>query len=617
MREENRGPAERIIQTVLSYTDHAHHGRPGSVVLDRSSATGVSWKPVTHVEEGGQKVVYRLDKVGKKTTKTKLGTLRDDDTITEGGRTVGRYQPAGLFQEVVAWMYKQVAEVFSVDNEFAARWASYAYTQDNKDLKCILAAFMLVQNRRGDPVREGEKIAFHDEDYRDVGEAMCLLYKKDGKDLNPKMLLRIHEILSLPEIAKINRELGFGNSPKKPFLGRWPIMAEKFLRYREENPKLLEGLVKAGFRKQIMLLAQLTGYKPSGPKFAEILRWKQKQAEDGRRTVGIGAAVKEAEVWVGLSEAQICEKIVKDKPNFKRISSLLPNGWTRAVAAAAVEAGSFSDKELVIFSPTLEELGLLQDKDVKARWEAAVKKAEDMRAANIATRVKSKETKEKLQEGAETALKKAVEVLVRAIRLYVIVDVSGSMSSAIEAAKVYVSQFLPAFPLEQLHVSVFNTSGREVKIPHASKAGVEVAFKGIRADGGTSHGEGVKALSQHRPKPDEDALFIFIGDEEESGHRTFETAVQRSGLNPVAFGLVRVGNGDGRWVQKTAAQLGIPCLMIDERTFADPYAIPQKIRALIAATPVGIKPTQAPSPRVTIIDTILATKLLSKPAWAS
>jgi hypothetical protein len=72
--------------------------------------------------------------------------------------------------------------------------------------------------------------------------------------------------------------------------------------------------------------------------------------------------------------------------------------------------------------------------------------------------------------------------------------------------------------------------------------------------------------------------------------------------------------------------LGIPCFTIDERIFgqvttggaADPYAIPRTIRNIIAATPVG-RPVAArvAAPRVTLVDTILKTTLLKKPAWAS
>jgi hypothetical protein len=623
---EGLGPAERIINTLLAHSDHMVHGRPGVVTQDGRTVTGVRWAPVTHKVENDHKVVYRLDKVGRRTNRTRIGVLRDDGNIVENGNVIGRYQPAGIFPEVAVWMYRQIAEVWKMDNEFAAKWASYAYKQEHRDLKVALAAFLLVQSRRGEAIREDGKILFYDEDYRDVGEAMMLLYNKNDRSaLNPKLLVRIHDLLSLPGIAEINRELGFGRSARKPFLGRWTKATNKWLEYREGNRPLLDGLVKAGYRQTVMDLSRKVGYKPETDKYFEVLRWKQKQANDGRRTVAIGKEVAAAETWDDLNEEQICQKIESDKPNFKRIVGMVPKkvGLTRAIVAAAIEAGSLSDKDLVIYSPTLEELGLLQVQNIRERWESALKRAEDQRAANIAGRMKTKEAADKLQDAADTAVKTAVEEVLKDMRVYFFVDISGSMSGAIEAAKSYLEKFVQGFPRDRIHIATFNTSGHERLVRHASAAGVQQAFAGVRAGGGTDYGAGVQALQRHKPQADEDVLFIFVGDEQAN---PFAAAVRHSGLNPLAFGLIKVVDPNffggryaagGTCVQETAAQLGIPCFKIESETFQDPYSIPRTIRALVAATPVGqVEHRAATYQRVSLIDQILQTDLLKKPVWA-
>jgi hypothetical protein len=591
------------------------------VSTDRTAGIGMTWAFVTHKVEDGKKVVYKLTKAGKKTARIKAGTMQEDGSILDdAGRKVGEYRAAGVFPEVAVWMYRQIAEVWKLDNEFAARWASFAFGEEHRDLKVVLSAFMLVQSRKGDPVMEEGKVAFHDEDYRDVGEAMVLLHKKGEKiHLRPKDLVRIHDVLTLPGVAELNRELGFGKSDRKAFLGRWDKAVEKWLQHREDNPKLLENLVKDGYRTTVMELARLTKYKPENPRFFDVLRWKQAQADDGRRQISIGKAVAAAESWEGMTEQQICELIIREKPGFKRIVSLVPQavGVTRAVMAASIESGALSDKDLVIATPTLEDLGLLDDKDVRARWEKAISAAEDQRASNIARNVKSKDAKEKLQEASDVAVQKAVEEVVRNIRVYFFVDTSGSMEPALAAAKQHIAKFLQGFPPDQVHVATFSTAGREISIPHPSAAGVENAFKGIRASGGTDYGSGVLCLQGRRPKADEDVLFIFIGDEQQTG--TFEHAVRVTNLSPMAFGFVKVVGTDGthrRAVQDTAVNLGVPCFMIDERTFSDPYAIPRTIRALVSATPVNRVAAQA-VPRVTLVDKILKTDLLRKPAWAA
>lgn len=630
---ENLGPAERIIQAILTHNDHLYHGRPGIITPDGRATVGVRWQPVTHKVEGDQKVVYRLDKIGKKSTKVRVGTLRQDNKVVDGrAAPLAEYRGAGLFPEVATWLYRQVAEVWKLDNEFAAHWASYAFAQEHRDLKVVLAAFMLVQGRKGDPVIDAGKIAFHDADYRDVGEAMMLIHRKDDKGLNPKLLLRIHDVLRVPAIAQINRELGFGKSARHPFLGRWTTTVEKWLRYREENPRVLEGLVKAGFRTTVMALAQRVRYKPVSPRFFELLRWKQVQAEDGRRTMVIGQAVTAAETWEGLNETAICLKIVETKPDWKRIVGLLPKnvGVTRAIMACAIEHGCLSNKDLIIVTPTLEELGLLDVADVKVRWEKAVKGAEDMRAANIARNVKTTAVKEKLQEAADIAVQKAVEAVTRNMRIYFMVDTSGSMTTAIDYAKEYIAKFLQGFPPDRVHVATFNTMGREITIRHPSAAGVTNAFAGITASGGTDYSAGLRVLQKYKPTVDEDAIFIFVGDEEQ--HGTFENAVRMSGINPLAFGLLKIiaNTGAAGWhaaqygtdrnmiVRETARRLGIPCFMIAPESFADPYAIPRTISRLIASTPVDTTAVRAtPTARVTLVDQIAKTELLTKPTWAA
>jgi hypothetical protein len=623
---ENLGPAERIIQMLLSYSDHAVHNRPGVVVPDPSNVVGVRWAPVTHKVEGdpAQKVVYRCDKVGKKETRVRLGVMIDEATpngghvIFDGPRVVGEYRPAALFPEVVAWVYRQVAEVWKLDNEFAARWGSYAFGQEHRDLKVILAAFLLVQSRKGDPVLDEGRVIFHDEDYRDVGEAMLLLTRKDGKDLNAKLLLRVREVLRMPAVAAINRELGFAKSARNPFYGRWVKAVDKWLRYREHNPRMLEGLVKSGQRSAVIELAERAGYKPTTERFFEVLRWKQEQAADGRRRMAIGLSVARAEMWAWekLTEREVCEKIIAEKLDMKRLVSLVPKsvGFTRAVMAAAIEAGALSDKDLIIYSATLEELGLLDDADVRARWEKAVKTAEDARAANIAARVKSTAVKEKLAEATDNAAKKAVAEVVRAMRIYFLVDASGSMEGSIAAAKRYIAQFLPAFPLDQIHVAVFNTAAREIQIRHASAAGVEQAFRGVTASGGTAHRTAIEVLRRNPPSADEDSLLIVVGDGGENG--SFAPELRLSGLRPMAIGFLRVPGQHGDIVEYTARDFGVPLLMIDERIFADPYAIGRTIRNLVASTPVGAG-ARAAAKRESLVEVILKTPLLQLPPWTA
>jgi hypothetical protein len=623
-RIEALGPAERIISTLTSFADHVVHNRPGIVVKEPGSTLGVSWSPVIWIKEGDHRVIYKSQKIGRKFERVKVGSMTmDSSTVRDGHTVVGEYRNPGLYREAVAYYYKQAADVWKLDNEFAARWASWSFEREHRDMKVILAALMLVQSRWGAPVLEDDKVLFYDEDYRGVGEAMCLLRAK--LDINPKLLLRIGNVLQLPEVAEINHQMGFNISAREPAMGRYEKVVEKWLRYREENLPMLEGLVKAGFRTTVMQLAQRVGYKPSTPKFFDVLRWKQTQAKDGRRKIAIGTKVRKAESWVGMSEADICQTIVSTKPNWKRIAGLLPKevGMTRAIVAAAVEAGCMSDPDLIILTPTLEEFGLLKVPTVEARWKQALSKAENQRAAHIARNVKSKQAKDGLQEAVDQATAKVMEKVTRNLRVYVIVDRSGSQELALERSKAYLTRFLGGFPLDRTHVSVFNTVGTEVRIQAPKAAAVEQAFKGFSASGGTSYAEGVRVLAKYKPKEGEDALMIFVGDEADSNHDGIDRlvrAISDAGIAPVAFGLMHIrGSENGSVVTDTAARLQIPCFPVDEKMFNanDPYAITRLLSDLIASTPVGqARVGYAVPVRKSLVQEILETELLKKPVWA-
>lgn len=627
-RLERLGPAETILQALTSHADHIYHGRPG-MVRSAPNAVGVEWIPVTwklepvgpdgwkgsFATDGQAKHVYKLEKQGRRTAKVFVGLLGTDNAIYDSATNlVGHYRPPGLFPEVVRYLYRKIADVWQMDNEFAARWTSWAAAQDHRDLRALLAAFMLVQSRRGDPVRgEGGRVEFFDDDFRDVGEALCL-----GRQTDPKQLRRIGQILAIHEVVLINNQLGFDRG-RHAFLGRYPKVVTKWLRHREENPKLLQSVVKAGFRRLVRDLARSVGYKPQSERFFEALGWKQSQAKDGRRQIAIGKTFAPAETWGGLTEREICERIVKDRPNYKRIVGMLPGGigLTPAVVAAAVEAGCLSDADLVVATPTLEDLGLLQSGLVAERWKKATQAANDQRAANIARRVRTDEAKAGLQQAVDAATTKAMEQVTRGLRVYVFIDISGSMQHSIEQAKACLTKFVGGIPLDRLHVAVFNTQGREVTIRAASAAGVEHAFRGFAAGGGTSYASGVAVLSNYKPQADEDVLFLFVGDEGEYSPSLLVQTVQASMLRPLAFGLLKVPGESGTVVQDAAQDLGIPCFAIDVSLFGDPYAVTRTLRNLIAATPVSAHRGPAPaSARKSLVQQVLETPLLQKPVWA-
>ncbi|MFT3842918.1 MAG: VWA domain-containing protein [Myxococcaceae bacterium] len=557
--EAQLGPAEQLLDLVLSSSAHLWHNRPG----------------------------YELNGIWH--MRPKGGAL------PKGAQVV----KPGLHATAAIALYKRLLEINKLNAELMAHFASYALSStDWRDLKVACAALMLVQLRAGQPVKDEGEVAFYDDDYRRIGEAMMLHYeKKSAKMMTPKAVLRVAELLEHPEIAKMNRAAGLGDpGSKKPPLGRWKKAAQKWLAYREANPQLLAGLVKAGFKETIKALARKCGYKPADQGFFEALGWKQKQAAGGHRTIGMtGLKLEKSGRFDGLSEAEICEAIETQGLSYKEVVGRLPKDLGLTPAILAVLVPTLSDRDLRIMTPTLEELGLMADAEIRERWEKAVSTATDQRALNIAKNVKNKELKEKLEEAADVAARKAVaESTGEAdVRVMFLIDKSGSMQGAIEKSKDALTRILAGFPLEKLHIATFDTAGTVLKPKAASRAAVAHMLDRISAGGGTVHAAAVRAIHQSGVRfPDSARLIVIVvGDEAGEAGDQFARVFRDCGyaVGAMAMLVSVAGNAArGNTVRTCAAQMKVPYSEVQADSFDDPYQVPRVLKAFMdAPVPVG------------------------------
>ena len=571
--ESQMGPAERLLDVVLGSSAHLWHNRPG---LD---VRGV-WQPA---KKGGK---------------------------PDRGKAV----KPGLFVPAAVSLYARLLEIHKLNADLMAHLASYALVEtDWRDLKVACAALMLVQARAGVPVHDDDgSVAFYDDDYRKIGEAMVLWYqRKSARMLTPKAVLRVAELLETPEIAALNRAAGFGDpASKRAPIGRWTKAATKWLALRETNQAMLAGLVKAGYKQTIKNLARKIGYKPQSPEFFGILGWKQSQADDGRRVIGLdNATLVKAERFDGLSEAEICETIVAQRLRYKDAVGRLPAdiGLTPAIMVALLP--TLSDRDLRQLTPTLEELGLLSVPEIRARWEKAIESATDQRGLNIAKNVRDKDLKEKLADSADNAARKAVAAATAEGELSVmfLVDKSGSMQGAIESSKDALAKILAGFPLDKLHVAVFDTMGQVLKPKAATRLAVQHMLAPFKADGGTVHGAAVHALHRDGVRVPTGAklIVIVVGDEAgESGAQLAQT-FREYGYDVAAMALILAGTRGGTTVSACARELRVPYSEVTVEQFDDPYHVTRVLRALLEA-PI----TAAGVPTPGLVEKVMSTKLL-------
>jgi len=583
---ESLGPAEKLIQLIINFPDHLWHNRPG---VTRNG----KWKTATRKEIEEHK---------------KNGRLRN-----------GEFREPGPNAEAIEQVYGALADIWTANNELAARLASYVMKEtDWRDMKVVCAAFMLVQTRAGEPITEeqnGKKVVlFNDDDYREIGEAMIKLYEKgSNRMMNPKLIQRVGEVLSLPGVVTMNRTLSFGNLHKrKPFVGRYYSAVTDWLDFREANVSLLEGLKKSGYSKTVQSLARMVGYKPKSKRFFEVLGWKQKQSTEGHRTIGLTDLQIRKVNFDSMSEKEICETIVAEKLGWKQVMGMLPKkiGLTPAIFVAMIE--QFSDKDLTILTPTLEELGLLKHEPIKQRWQTAIDKQEDQRARNIAKNLRDRELAGKLEASADAAITKAVSEATKEVNIHImfIIDTSGSMQGAIETSKEALSMIVQGFPPEKLHISSFNTVGTLLKPRHWSAAGVQHMLKSIGASGGTIYSSGVRVFYESGVKiPPAGELILFaVGDEAGEEGSLFAGNLKQFGYVPSAIAhIVNVAPNSqrGNTVRLAAEELGVPYTEVNVEQFTDVYQVQRTLKAVLEAQPYREKGS--------MIEKIMQTELLVSP----
>jgi hypothetical protein len=590
--EAQMGPAEKLLDLVLNSSAHLWHNRPG---LD----VGGVWKPAP-----------------KRTRSAARGGA--PGAPRGATRGVAAVRP-GLFVPAAVGLYGKLLEIYRLNVDLMAHFASYTLLEtDWRDLKVACAALMLVQGRSGQPMHDDDgSIAFHDDDYRAIGEAMLLHYKKKSiRMLTPKGVLRVAELLEAPPIAALNRAAGVGDpaSTKAP-LGRWKGAATRWLRMREQNLPMLQGLVKAGYKETIKKIARKAGYKPESPAFFEVLGWKQKQSAAGHRTVGMtGLRLEKRARFDGLAEVEICEWIENERLTYKDVVGRLPKdvGLTPAIMVALLP--SLSDRDMRMLTPTLEELGLMAEPSIRERWDRAIAESTDQRSLNIAKNVQSKEIKEKLEEASDNAARKAVAEATRDVdvRVMFLIDKSGSMQGAIEQSKEALSRILAGFPLEKLHIASFDTSGTVLKPKAPSRAAVQHMLSSITASGGTIHGAALRTLhnSGVRIPATAKLVVIVVGDEAGEAGSDLARAFRDYGYAVSAIAMfVNVAATRGTTVQHCARELGVPFSEVSIESFADPYQVPRVLKALIdSPAAAGIARQSG------LVERVMGTPLLVVPA---
>jgi len=527
--------------------------------------------------------------------------LRVFDTLTKGckhvwsknklmdGRNEIKVKGKGGQVETIkenrlAPVWNTFADLAEKDPLFLAHFTSYAVRKiQDKDLLVLATLASTLSDADGTQFSVGSE--YRKPNWRIVGQAAV-------QSLDPKLVLRVLQLAHKKE--------KFGSKAEaQHFSKHLRTAVRKYLRYREANPKALDGVVKSGLSNVYKRLYRLARVAPS-PEACRILRWEQKPGFPGANV----ELEKSRFDFANLSDVEVAEKIRAERLSPMAVLGALPGKISPVVAASILEQSS--GDQAVILTEMFEEQGLLKNAEVKTIYAAKIKTAKN--ALDRVERIQSDMAAETKAILAAAKSEKRKDDVGDFGKVFVHIDKSGSMQNAIQLAVDCGSTLAECVksPESNFHWGVFNETGQVLPTPKSfEKAAFQAALYGQRAGGGTDCLALYACARQLGCHTD-----IYITDQ---GHTGRDLSAMIDGFRRIGLSdprlVVIVDVREAAYIRAQGTPLknafeakGIPVVMLEPAKLKESALVSQAVKAAFRG-------------QKAILDEVLAEPLLSLPKW--
>lgn len=470
------------------------------------------------------------------------------------------------------------------DPFFLAHLTSWAMKNSKaKDLRVFLAYVASLSDADGSPFSPGSD--YRKPALRYIGWASLLM-------LEPKLVERIFQVSN----RKYSVDDYLDMATHRP--GGLVNAGRKYLKYREANLPMLEGVVKARLGNVIKQMYRRLRVSPS-EEAARVLRWAQK---DGSVVIDQADSVFE-----DLDDLEIAEMVRKEKMGRIQILSELSkiNRKISPVIAVSMLENSTPD-QVVIMRATLEDAGILKDPEAMKLFKSKIAQAKSTldRVDNIA-KTASEEVKNILKDAKSTKRK---EEMTGVGKVFLHLDISSSMDNSIELAKKYgaiIAEMVPN-PKENFNWASFNGDAHTLPVPQEfTKDAFSAALYGVRCYGMTD--AFVNYVKARELGSDVD---VFISD---GGHNAGDLGMRIERFhseNPTVSkpkAMVWIPSGEGRrynadMILDGYEAAGIPATRLMPNTITESALVAQAVKLAMSGP-------------VAIIDEIMDTELLTLPEY--
>ena len=474
------------------------------------------------------------------------------------------------------------AKLAKEDPLFLAHFTSFVIDKINSnDLKVISTFFNSLSDADGTPfiIQEKDGKVYNSKykkpNFRVISQAALFA-------MEPKLVLRVLKL------AKKKESYG-GMFLEGTHLSKHLVIAlKKYLRYRENNPKMIKGIKKAGLGNIYKNLYRMARIAPSN-EAASILRWEQK---DGRLI-----EKRDALSFDGLDDLAIAEKIRNEKIPVQVALGMLPNEISPVIAVSILEQST--GNQAIILHSLFEGQGLMQDKEVQELFEKKISTAKDAidRVEKINSNI-SEATKKIMDETKSNIRKQQTGNIGK---VFVHIDISSSMHSAIDFAKergAIIAECVQN-PEENFFWGAFNDKGYIIPKPKEFTQGAFMTqLYGLRASGMTN----CFACYDEARKQECD-VDIYITDQ---GHNSGSLKSYIKNGKPKAAVIVDFSNnGNNGYLASKLIANEIPVSIIKPEALTESALVSQAVRnAMLGA--------------IAVIDEIMNYPLLKIPnVWES
>ena len=495
------------------------------------------------------------------------------DTITKG--CMHLWSKGKLQEDRLKPVLDSFAVLAEKDPIFLAHFTSYAVKKlDAKDLKVVATFASSLSDADGTPFSPGS--AYTKPNLRVVAAAAL-------QELDPKLALRVLELAA--------SKRAFGAKPVATHFSKHiRTAAHKYLRFREANPKSLEGLRKAGLRSTVKGIYHLSHLAPS-KEACQTFAWKQKAGYPGANV-----ELQKALSFEGLNDMGIALKIQKEKISPLVALGALPK-MSPTIAAAILE--QCSGDQAIVLTDLFEKEGILKHPDVMTLYQEKIATAKT--ALDRVERIQAQITEQTKQVLREAKSEKRKDDVGEFGKMFLHLDVSGSMEGALELAKDRGAILAECVknPQENFHWGTFAVGGTRLPTPKTfEKDAFKAALYGIRCGGGTD----VVANWETARKLGCD-VDVYVTDEGHNGRNikaVIENGRKAGFADPKSIIVIPIG-GSG-FLKKEFEAMGLPVTYIDPKQLTESALVSQAVKTSVKGA-------------VALIEEIMNFPLLSLPKW--